>query len=682
MKKENFFLILLFLILLSFTFFRYIKIIKDTNGIFLFPVDDSYITLSYSLQMAKGFPFKFNEDEPAIPMEPSFFAQFFYSFIYKFGIRNIEEFSSVIFWINVIFLLITIFLIFHIFKICTNDNFLSFVAVFMLSLFVPFRYIFYLGMGHSFLTLFFYLNMIFFLLKKEVPFFISGIFLAISRPETIFIILIFLIYFFIKKERKFLFYTIPLIFIWAIPSIIYFFISKTLLPTGIHTQSIFFFYSFPAIFSLLTEYFRDYFIGIFLGFYPSLWESGNIEFYSSQLPFGLFIFFLIGFFNKKTFSNEKSKEFIKISLINFLVFWFISSLTVFRGVQLLRHTVWLFPFIFLISIFGIDFLVKKIKFPYIKQIVYGFYFLILLFQSIDFENKNIFITVYKNYPHYVASKWIKENIKDGDILSITGARLKFFSQKKIVPFSVSLNWRMYRFSKEFHPSNYFELLKYHFKEDGKYYVYFSLDDEEIPWFNSFTFLADTIVYYQRQVTGNYVKIGRVNVNKIFDAQKNYIEGSYEIIDYLDIGDPISEKTHKYSYMHEPLIKIRFFPIVGKIGDKEFVEGGIFSRGERFNFYIKGEIKDNVYLICRMAKNINFSMTIYKNISPGFLELPFQQIQVYLNGNYIGLFNLKDVENFKEFIINLPKKFLKQGKNELFITLPHISVSYWIVRKLD
>ena len=135
--------------------YRYVKITKDTNGIFLFPTDDSYITLFYSLQMAKGFPFKFNENEPRIPMEPSFFAQIFYSLIYKLGIKNIEEFSLIVFWINVIFLILTIFLIFYIFKICTTDNFLSFVALFMLSLFVPFRYIFYLGMGHSFLTLFF-----------------------------------------------------------------------------------------------------------------------------------------------------------------------------------------------------------------------------------------------------------------------------------------------------------------------------------------------------------------------------------------------------------------------------------------------------------------------------------------------------------------------------------------------
>lgn len=167
MKRENSFLALLFLLLLSFSLYRYIKITKETNGIFLFPVDDSYITLSYSLQMAKGFSFKFNEDEPRIPMEPSFFAQFFYSLVYKFGIKNIEEFSSIIFWINILFLLLTIFLIFYIFKICTNDNFLSFVAVFMLSFFVPFRYIFYLGMGHSFLTLFFLFEYNIFSFKKR-----------------------------------------------------------------------------------------------------------------------------------------------------------------------------------------------------------------------------------------------------------------------------------------------------------------------------------------------------------------------------------------------------------------------------------------------------------------------------------------------------------------------------------
>lgn len=690
MKLINFFkhkyssFSIIFLVILFFSLYRYLNIVTKTGGVLLFPTDDSYVTLSYSVQMGKGFPFKFNDDEPYAPMEPSFLAQIFYSLIYKFFIRTPEAFSSFIFFINILFLFITLLLIFYIFKLSTNDNLISFLSTLMLSIFMPFRYIFVLGMGHSFLTLFFYLTLIFFLLKKEFFFFLSGIFLSLSRPESIFIFLIFLIYFFIKKEKKFMIYNFILILIWSIPSIIYFIISRTFLPTGIYPQSLFFIYPIPAVFSLLIEYLRDYFLGVFLGFYPSLWESKNIEFYSSQLPFGFFILCFFGIFYKKTFSNKISKEFIKISFFNFLVFWIISGLTVFAGVHLLRHTVWLFPFIFLLGALGIDFLIKKFKnLPWIKYILYGFYLLILLFQSIDFENKNIFIIVHKMYPHYMASKWIKNNIGEGEFISRASATLKFFTGRKIYSFSFGENWRILRFSKSHYPSHYFELLKYYFKRDGEYYIYWNASDEEVPWFNQFQFLADSIVYYHQTISGNYVKIGKVGINKILDGKRPYAEEFYKVIDYIDIGDPLSEKVHKYSFsLYEPFIKIRPFPIKGKINEKEFLEGGIFSQFEKFNFYIKEKEFENIYLVGRIAKKMDYLLIFYNKTSLNSIELPFQQIHIYINGNYLGVLNLKEIENFSEFSIPLPKNLLDFGKNEVIIRGAHISTGYWIIKKLD
>ncbi|MEO0241355.1 MAG: hypothetical protein ABIM83_07855 [candidate division WOR-3 bacterium] len=683
-KSKYFPVSIIFLIVCFFSLYRYFTIVTKTGGVFLFPTDDSYVTLCYSVQMGKGYPFKFNDNEPSAPMEPSFLAQIFYSLVYRFFTKTPEGFSSFIFLINMLFLFLTLIFIFYIFKISTNDNFISFLSILMLSLFMPFRYIFILGMGHSFLTFFFYLTIIFFLLRKEIFFFLSGIFLALSRPESVFIFLIFLIYFFIRKKKKFIIYNFILILIWLIPSIIYFIISRTFLPTGIYPQSLFFVYSKPAVFSSLIEYLRDYLLGVFLGFYPSLWESKNIEFYSSQLPFCFLIFCFFGIFYKKTFSNETSKEFIIISFLNFLIFWIISGLTVFAGVHLLRHTVWLFPFIFLLGILGIDFLVKKFKnFPWIKYILYGFYLLIPLFQSIDFENKNIFITIHKVYPHYMASKWIKNNIGEGEFISLRSATLKFFTGRRIYSFSFGENWRALRFSKFHYPSHYFELLKYYFKKDGEYYIYWDATDEEVPWFSNFEFLADSIVYYHQTISGNHVKIGKVGINKILDGKKIYAETLYTVIDYIDVGDPLSERVHKYSFsLYEPLIKIRPFPIRGKMNGKEFLEGGIFSKFEKFNFYIKEKEIEKIYLVGRIAKSLFYSSTFYNKISLNSIEIPFQQIHIYLNGNYLGVLNLKEIENFSEFVIPLSKNLLKIGKNEIIITGAHISTGYWIIKKLD
>lgn len=683
--RRSFFISLIFLFTLLFSLYRYISIVKSSGGIFLFPTDDSYATFSYSIQMGKGYPFRFNEDEPPVPMEPSFLSQVIYAFFYKIGINTPEKFSSFAFWLNAVFLFFTLIFLFYIFEACVNNNKISFAMVLMLFLYTPFRYIFNLGMGHAPFTLFFYLTFLFFIKRKEIPFLISGIFLALSRPESLIILLIFGLYLLFKRRYKFLIFDLILILIWFFPSLIYFILSKTFLPTGIYPQSLLAFYPLSAVFSSLVEYLLDYFTGVFLGVYPSTWTAGQMEFFSNRLPFGLFLISLAGILNKK-FLNSNSKEFLVISSISFLIFWIISGLSIYAGTHLLRHSVWLFPFIFFLFISGIDFITYKFKENfsiYIRYGLYGFYFISLLIQSIDFENKNIFISLFKTKPHYLTGRWIKNNILDGEFLAITPCRLKFFTQKKIYSFSPGTNWLISRYSKSFYPANYFELLKYYLREDKKYFLYWDDEDEKIPWFNFFLFLNDSIVYQYTLLTGNYVKIGKVNIYKILDSDKFYLSGDYKVLDFIDIGDPISEKKHGYFFtLFESSLKVRFLPVVGEMKDKQFLEGVNLSKIERFYFYINEPIdKDTLFLIGRFARRVYYGVNFYNRPLFNFIEFPFQMVNVYINGKYLTTINLHDVNNFTEFKLPLPSFMLIPGRNEILLKGDHISASYWIVKKL-
>lgn len=683
-NSKKFFISLILLFALFFSFYKYINIIKSTNGVFLFPTDDSYATFSYSIQMGRGYPFRFNDDEPPVPMEPSFLYQVIYSVFYKLGVRTPEGFSSFAFWLNMIFLSFTLLFLFQIFNMLLENPKSSFIAVSLLFLYNPFRYIFILGMGHVLLTFFFYLSLLFFLKRKVIPFFISGIFLALSRPESFVILLIFGLYLLFKKEKKLLIYNLILIGVWFLPSFIYLILAKTLLPTGIYPQSLLAFYPLNAVFSSVFEYLRDYLIGVFLGIYPSAWKQGQMEFLSINLPFGFFLISLAGIFNRKFFSS-KSKEFLIISFINFLIFWIISGFSIYAGIHLLRHTAWLFPFIFFLFLSGIEFITHKFKekiFSYIRYSLLGFYTVFLFAQGVDFENKNIFISILKTKPHYVAGRWIRNNIWDGEFLAITPCRLKFFSGKRVYSFSPGTNWLISKYSKSSHPASYFELLKYYIKEGKKYFLYWDNEDEKIPWFNFFLFLNDSVVYQYSLLTGNYVKVGKAEPGKILDAEKFYFPGEYEVLDFIDIKDPISERKHGYfNRLFEHSLKVRFFPIIGQVKDKQFLEGVNLSKVEGFSFYINEPLeKDSVFLIGRFARRCYYTLNFYNQPVTNFIELPFQEINIYINERYLTTLNLKNIDNFTEFKLYLPSFMLKPGKNEILVRGNHISASYWIVKK--
>ncbi|MEO0263600.1 MAG: hypothetical protein ABIM36_02855 [candidate division WOR-3 bacterium] len=681
-KKKYLIIFLIILFVLFFSFFKYFSIISKTNGIYLFPTDDTYITLSYSFQMGKGFPFQFNDGEPPAPMEPSFLSQLVYSIFYKIGIRSSENFSVFTFWLNIFLMGFTLILIFYIFIYLTDDLFISLISLILTFLYTPFRYIFTLAMGHSFLTFFFYLTFLFLLKRKLLFFAISGIFLAFSRPESIFIILIFLIYFLIKKDYKFTLISLILFIICFAPSFIYLIYCGEFFPTGLYPQSLFLYYSLPAILGYTVEYFNEYFKGILLGLYNSSLEKWYLDFYYAQIPFGLFLFSLIPLFKRETYSL-KFKEIIYLFLPLFLINLFLSSFTLYKGVHLLRHTVWLFPFFFLFIVTGVEFINKKINIKYLNYAIYVFYSFYLLGISIDFENKNVLTSIHKSYPHYIASQWIKNNIKDGEFLAITPSRLKFFSQKRIYSFSPGINWRISKYSRFRFPSHYFEFLKYEILKNKDYFTYWDIYDEEIPIFEYFKFLVKEIIYEQRFLSGNYIKIGKVDKDLILNSEKPLSENMYfKIIHHIDIGDPILEKIYDYSfYLYEPLIKARPFPIKGELEGKKIIEGGIFSIKEKFVFEVKDEdLKDSLFLIGRFAKKIYYSITFHKNLFSNFVELPIQKVDIYINNKFYSYVELKDIKDFMEFKLYLPSNFLKSGKNTIVIFNPHISTSYWIVKR--
>lgn len=681
-KKKYLIFYLVICGVLFFSFFRYFSIVSKTKGVYLYPTDDTYITFSYSFQMGKGFPFQFNDGEPPAPMEPSFLSQLIYSIFYKIGIKTSENFSTFAFWLNILLMGITLISVFYIFIYLTDDFSISLISLIFTFLYTPFRYIFILAMGHSFLTLFFYLTFLFLLRRKLVFFIISGVFLALSRPESIFIIVLFLIFSLFKKDYKFVLGSFLLSGIWFIPSIIYLNCYGKFLPTGIYPQSLFLYYNFWAVLGYAVEYFNEYFKGILLGLYHSSLEKWYLDFYYAQIPFGLFLIFLISLLNIK-FYTDKVKKIMYFFFPLFLINLFISSLTLYRGVHLLRHTAWLFPFLFLFIVIGIEFINKKINLKYFNYAVYSFYFFYLLGISIDFESKNILTSIHKSYPHYIASQWIKNNIKDGEFLAITPSRLKFFSQKRIYSFSPGINWRISKYSHPHSSSNYFEFLKYEILKNKDYFAYWDIYDEEIPIFEYFKFLVKEVIYEQRFLSGNYIKIAKVDKDIILNSEKPLIIGQdFKIIHHVDIGDPLSEKRYNYSfYLYEPLIKLRPFPIKGELENNKIIEGGIFSIREKFIFDVEEkDLKDSLFLIGRFAKKIYYSVTFHKNLFSNFVELPLQKIEIYINNKFFKHVELKDIKDFAEFKIYLSPHFLKLGKNTIIISNPHISTSYWIIKK--
>lgn len=679
-EKNYFWYLVLLGTVAIFGICKYFSTIKKTNGLFVFPTDDTYITLSYSVQMGKGFAFKFNDSDPPNPTEPSFLSQAIYSVSYKMGLRSVHALSSFVFWLNMCLLFFTLIVVFYIFEQCTGNTFLSIISIMMLFLYTPFRYIFVLGMGHSWLTFLFYLSILFLMKDNVFLYAILVSFLALSRPESIFILLVFLFYNIYAKKYKFLKYTILGIIIWIGLAFFYFTLSGKFLPGGFYPQSLWVYYSKGAIMGHVTDYIIEYIKGIFMGMYPSSVSRWYIDFYYSSLPLGLFLFFIIGFFYKPF--SPFLKRFVLILLPVFTISLVLSGFTLYRGVHLIRHTTWTFPIIFLFATLGIEFIYKKVKNILLRYGLYSFYFIYLLGITIDFESKNVSLSIHKSYSHYEAAKWIKRNIKNGEFLAITPSRLKFFSGVKIYPFSPGTNWRVSRFSSTYYPSHYFEFLKYEIKPDSNYFGYWDIYDEEIPLFRYFKFLMDKVIYEQRFLSGTYIKIARVDVDKILNAEKIYVLDRCKIIDHVDICDPLSEKKHGYSfYFYEPLIKLRPFPIIGEINDHKFIEGGISSVIEEFNFYLNNsQNQDSIFLIGRLAKKVFYSIVFHKKIFSNFIELPSQKIAIYINDKFLTTLIFQNVRNFTEFKVHLPLKYLKPHRNKIIISGPHISTSYWIAAK--
>lgn len=687
MSDRKKYIILIFLISFLFGIIRYQMVIQPTGGVFMFPSDDSYITLRYAKKVVEGHPFKINpDDEFPSPLEPSIVAQFLYASGSYIGFKTPESLSSFVYWLNIILLSVTLIIFFLLLTGWKFSLLDAFIVIVLCLLYNPFRYLFTLDMGWGIFTMLFYILLYFvFIREKSFYFLIPAIILSLTRPESIYILVfLFLFYFFKKDVKKALLVIIP-IAVNLTPAIIFYLFIKTPFPSGFKPQFILTHYHYSSAISMIFRYIIDYFKSILLGFYPLNATGYNyIEHGFSPLPPLFFIFILIGVW--RIFNDKKEDRTIYLfSITLFILALFVSSVTIYQGVHLLRHTAWLLPFFIVIGVKGLLYLGGRLNF---LKILIPFYILMFIGSSIDFLVYVSLSSVYNTLPHYQAARWIDENLEEPNLMGIVNSRIDYFIKNKAKFYNITPgdNWRMTKYCKDiYNLAAPFELFNYELKEEEEWFLIWTKDDETTVNFEYFVSLAGDTLYKKYYLFNNYFKIAKLKKGPFLNAEKIHLSSEYEVLDEFNPGDPISERDHKYDYLLTlPYAKVKFYPVMGKIinpktGEEDYIiEGATFTQYEKFNLHLKNLSIDTLFLIGRFASEINCAIAGYLRAYIFPVKMPSQKFNIFINGEKVDSVKLSDLKNFSEYAFYIPRALLKKGENTIEIEGPHISCRWFVV----
>jgi len=661
-------------------------IVQNTNGIFFYPTDDSYIVLRYAEKIIKGHPFKLNETDKITPMDPSPIMEFLYASGTLFGIDTPEGLSSYAFWINILLLAFTLIFIF---LIATHMG-MSLNMALLLSIFSllsnPFRYNFMLLMGYSMLAFSFYAFFCLWL-KGKTLFILPLLLMVISRPDAPLLLIPFIIYSILEKEKKKkIILLITGFFLGFIPHILRFILTGSPNPSGFLHQFILQQRGWASFF-YISRYLIDYLKGVFIGFYPSTTESLSFsEYFSSQFPIFFLIFIVLSFLNKDV---QKNLKVYLLLLSVFLIQLLISSLTIFLGVHLFRHTAWFLPIFFMMGFWGVNWF-DTLFHKNIKKFIFGFYLIIMTILFVDLLIYISAVSISSTLPHYEAAKWTNENIKDKNFAGILDSRFDFFTDDntyRYYSFGPGENWRIVH-SKRKYMSNaypwevfYYELIK---NPEAKWYMGWSIEDGLVESAEFMKSVIDTIVYEKTYLFNNFYKIGLINKEVFLEARKPFLKKeNWIVLDEINPGDPISERNHNFYY------KLRFpygKAISGLVfsnlkKERKIIEGGYLCEYERFNFILRrGNRNDSLFLVVRLSPKIP-----YRIHYPGFSQtldfvLKNQKLKIFINDSLIGNINAINLKEISDFKIYIPSEIIRNGKNKCEIVGTHIILHLFIIKK--
>ncbi len=652
-KDRKFHLIILSIILLWIILIQIVY--SSSGGDFALSSSDGYVILLHARGWYEGHPLSVYPDEPPVPKNPIPYAMLL-SIGHWLGFKSQTSFIFWTYLINLIMLLGSSLFLYRFF-----NRFFPEVAFPSTLLSTLFASIFYNFFSCTTMPLLFLLISGALAFLESLPFFLLFAILAgFCRNEGI-LYYLFLCSLHIGLNRK-NWWKLTAGFL---PLLLPFLVNKYLIgqrvTQGTVSQILFHYGSFTNVLEAGTTNFLHHLKATVLGLYRTteyfgLQSQGSPIF---TLPPLFFIFFILGIIDRK-------KKFLTIpTVIFFLLLILGDSFVLFTGVGNNRHLLSIFPLIFAFSFAGIKRIDKNIK---------GFFTVAISFFSIFFIVQEIilFISMKKNVESATqgreVAQWLNENLPPETAIfdAMIGSRfINFYADKvRFISLTPNLNPIFGKYIKAFwRQTTMAELIQREYT--GVEYLL----EVESGKPNNFSFI-NWLKTFAKDEKRTFSWVGEERSYNLYTLDLSNLKlkrFEENIIDEIDISDPVSEINHEYK--RGDASGMNFYQTLQRI--EGVYDGGKVTEGYE-TFYLDISKNEKNELICLFGKKFKgISVDLNPKDVKFNLEEPYYSI--FIEGEKITEGKIE--KDFQTINIPLPQDI---DKDRIKITIKgrFVSYHYW------